>query len=66
VLQVLSVDSITVTYGRPGLGGSEPLPVELRRSRPAGWAAAQLRTLLGRAGVPLVPDPGAAFDTVRW
>ena len=41
-----------VTYGRPGLGGSDPLPAHLAgRRQTIAWAAAQLRTLLHNAGI---------------
>lgn len=44
-------DSTCITYGRPGLGASDPLPpAEARTPRGAAWAAAQLRTLLQGAG----------------
>lgn len=45
-------DTTWVTYGRPGLGGSDPLPpAEASRPRGAAWAAGQLRTLLHGAAV---------------
>lgn len=41
-----------ITYGRPTLGGSDPLPPAVaEQSVSVGWAAGQLRTLLQRAGI---------------
>lgn len=41
-----------VSYGRPGLGGSDPLPPdEASTPRGAAWAATQLRTLLHNAEI---------------
>ena len=40
------------TYGRPGLGGSDPLPADrARQARTGSWAANELRTLLQRVGI---------------
>lgn len=42
-----------LTYARPGLDDSDPLPAEdAAVARPARWAAEQLRELLRAAGVP--------------
>jgi pimeloyl-ACP methyl ester carboxylesterase len=41
-----------VTYGRPGLGGSDPLGADQAgRLQSIGWAALQLRSLLRNAGL---------------
>lgn len=45
-------DTACITYGRPGLGGSDPLPsAEASIPRGAAWAADQLRALLHGAGI---------------
>ena len=42
-----------LSYGRPGLGGSDPLPEDLAGTvQSIEWAARQLRTLLANAGIP--------------
>lgn len=52
VLGELSPHVSAVTYDRPGLGESDPLPERLRKlPRTYGWAADQLRDLLDDAGV---------------
>jgi pimeloyl-ACP methyl ester carboxylesterase len=49
VVEMLSAMTTCVTYGRPALGGSEPLPAEqAERARTGRWAANELRTLLRR------------------
>ena len=54
VRTALRVSTATVAYGRPAVGGSDPLPPDLAGvARPASWVAGQLRTLLDRAGVPV-------------
>lgn len=46
-------DTLCVSYGRPGLAGSDPLPPDdAKVLRPASWAAEQLRGLLNAARVP--------------
>ena len=48
----LSGHTEIVTYGRPTLGGSDPLPAHLAgRFQTIGWTAAQLRTLLHNADI---------------
>ncbi len=48
---LLADTSTVVTYGRPTLGGSDPLPEHLRVPIGAAWPAEQLRTLLAAAGI---------------
>ena len=48
----LSAHTQVITYGRPALGGSDPLPGHLTgRLQTIGWAAAQLRTLQHNAAI---------------
>jgi pimeloyl-ACP methyl ester carboxylesterase len=48
----LSTITRVLTYGRPGLCGSDPLPDRLAgRQQSIRWVATQLRTLLQNAGV---------------
>jgi pimeloyl-ACP methyl ester carboxylesterase len=51
LMPLLSDATAVVTYGRPTLGGSDPLPEHLREVRGAAWSAEQLRTLLDAAGI---------------
>lgn len=52
VVPAVAATTTVVTYGRPVLGGSDPLPLELRGLRVGGeWVARQLRTLLTTAGI---------------
>jgi pimeloyl-ACP methyl ester carboxylesterase len=41
----------SVSYGRPGLGGSDPLPPEQTAPSDHDWATRQLHALLGAAGL---------------
>ncbi|MEX5635911.1 alpha/beta fold hydrolase [Parafrankia sp. FMc2] len=53
VRAALRSQAMFIAYGRPALGGSDPLPATLAAvPRPASWAAEQLHVLLARAGVP--------------
>lgn len=53
VLPDLAALTSVVTYARPGMAGSDPLPAELAdRAWPPSRAAEQLHTLLTQAGVP--------------
>jgi pimeloyl-ACP methyl ester carboxylesterase len=52
VRAVTGTPTAQVTYSRPALGGSDPLPAVLASvPRAPSWAAAQLRTLLDQVGV---------------
>ncbi|ANY05370.1 alpha/beta fold hydrolase [Pseudonocardia sp. HH130630-07] len=52
VARMLSEETTVVTYARPGLGDSDRLPAaETALPRDGGWLAAQLRSLLRRAGI---------------
>src|SRR4051794_35515775 len=41
----------SVSYGRPGLGGSDPLPAAQAAPSDHDWATRQLHALLGAAGL---------------
>ncbi len=50
VAEQLSSSTQVITYGRPGLGGSDPLGTDQAgRLQSIGWTALQLRTLLRNA-----------------
>lgn len=52
VVERLSSPTRMVTYGRPSLGGSDPLSANRAdRIQSVAWAALQLRTLLRNAGI---------------
>jgi pimeloyl-ACP methyl ester carboxylesterase len=51
LIPLLSDTTMVVTYGRPTLGDSDPLPAHLREIRGGAWPAEQLRTLLTAADI---------------
>lgn len=71
VVPLLSGVTTCVTYGRPGIEGSDPLPIgEVEQNRSVRGAADQLRTLLRRAEItpPYVLATGSigAFIADRY